>query len=325
MTTHNEGSNGDKKRPADDVDPEISLLRAFAQTGFPAWVQRIPGDYLAKRVAEVSITCQRAGHNLPELTQKMAALLQSDISPDRVLDLVVAWEDVTRSAYDPALATFVPHVEPQQSGSAPQQGALHDLSALQQEVRDLKDKLKKESRGKSKEKPLHYKDRPITPDVIAEFKEESGVAEWMHELADLINKEVAEDILDSPAVPVAHLWKLLVTTHHAYAKKYGRYKKSPSRSSKRRSHKSRSRSSKKRHASRRRRKGSSTSESGSSGSSSSSEEEFYWRGKYKFIMRDGVEFLVTSAGREFRTDRRPPGECDRCGGRHWEWLCKRSK
>ena len=52
---------------------------------------------------------------------------------------------------------------------------------------------------------MPYKDWPITPEVIEEFLEEPGVAEWMHELAGLIKRAVASDILDDPGVSVTHL------------------------------------------------------------------------------------------------------------------------
>ena len=45
--------------------------------------------------------------------------------------------------------------------------------------------------------------------VIEEFVEEPGVAEWMHELADLIKQAVETDILDDPGVLMVDLRKLL--------------------------------------------------------------------------------------------------------------------
>ena len=42
-------------------------------------------------------------------------------------------------------------------------------------------------------------------------------------------------------------------------------------------------------------------------------EETYYGRKFKFIVRDGVEFLISNNGCEWRTDKRPPGDCDRCG------------
>ena len=149
----------------------------------------------------------------------------------------------------------------------------------------------------------------------------------MQELADLIKRAAESDILDDPRVRVADLWRLLTTTHRAYSKKYGRYRSSLSKgSSKLSSGKSRHSSEKGKSSRRRTKSGSSSSVSRTpSRDGSSSDSEFYWRGEYKFLLRDGIEYLVTAGGREFRTDRRSLGECDRCGGRHWEWLCKKSK
>ena len=42
-------------------------------------------------------------------------------------------------------------------------------------------------------------------------------------------------------------------------------------------------------------------------------------------MRDGIQYLVVNNCREWRTDKRPPGDCDKCGGRHCEWLCGKAK
>ena len=94
MPAPNDGSNGNK-RPADDMEPEIAVLRAFLENRFPVWVQRIPGDSLACRVAEVSLRCQKQGKHIPTFTEGMAAILNNAIQADRVLDLVVAWEDVS--------------------------------------------------------------------------------------------------------------------------------------------------------------------------------------------------------------------------------------
>ena len=74
MPAPNDGSNG-SKRPADDMDPEIAVLRAFLENGFPAWVQRIRGDYLTRIVAENSLRCQKQGKYIPTLTEGMATLM----------------------------------------------------------------------------------------------------------------------------------------------------------------------------------------------------------------------------------------------------------
>ena len=302
------------------------MLHAFLENGFGAWVQRIPGDYLARRVAEISLRCQKQGKHIPTLTEGMATMLNNAIQADRVLDLIVAWEDVSQHMYDPSQAKFVPVAQTQKSSDAPQ-GASQDTSSLHQEIRDLRAQIKKGSQSKGKTKAVPCKDRPITPEVIEEFLKEPGVAEWMHELADLIKRALESD-MDDPGVSVADLSKLLTTTHRAYSKKYGRYRNSPSKGSSKRSSGRSRRSSSKRGKSSRRRARSESSSVGSRSPSrdgSLSDSEFYWRGKYKFLQRDGIEYLGTAGGREFRTDRKPPGECDRCGGRHWEWLCKKSK
>ena len=109
---------------------------------------------------------------------------------------------------------------------------------------------------------MPHKDGPITPEVIEQFLEGPGVAEWMHELAELIKRAVELDILDDPGVNVADLWRLLTTKHRAYSKKYGRYRSSPSRgSSKRSSGKSRRSSKRGKSLRRRTRSGSPSSRS----------------------------------------------------------------
>ena len=124
-------------------------MHAFLENGFRAWVQRIPGDYLARRVAEVALRCEKEGKHIPMLTKGMAAILDNSIAADRVLGLGVAWEDVSQSLYDPSLAKFVSAPEPTQAGGAPQ-GAPQDLSSLQQRVRDLKATLNKDSKSGGK-------------------------------------------------------------------------------------------------------------------------------------------------------------------------------
>ena len=96
MPTANDGSNCNK-RPADDVEPWITVLCAGLENGFPAWVRRIPGDYLARRVAEVATRCQKEGKHISTLTEGMAAILNNSTAANRVFDVVVAWEDVSQS------------------------------------------------------------------------------------------------------------------------------------------------------------------------------------------------------------------------------------
>ena len=68
----------------------------------------------------------------------MATLLQSSVPPERILDLVVAWDDVSGSSYDPVQSKFLAKSSAKLASSAPQQGALHELSAFHQKLQDLK-------------------------------------------------------------------------------------------------------------------------------------------------------------------------------------------
>ena len=129
--------------------------------------------------------------------------------PERVLDLFVAREDVSGAVYDPSQSKFVPKPHTTPASSALQQGALHELSALHQEIQELKAQVKGSKRN-VKETSVPYKDRPLPDDVIDEFKEESGVTEWMHELAIMIKKSLASNIIHDPTIPAANLWKMAV-------------------------------------------------------------------------------------------------------------------
>ena len=108
-------------------------MQAFGENGFPAWAQRIPGDYLARRVTEVTLQCQQAGQHVPTLMEGtgMATMLGGSIPLERVLDLVVAWEDVGKKFYDPTKSKFVSLPDPTNTSSAPQQGACRICLLLQ--------------------------------------------------------------------------------------------------------------------------------------------------------------------------------------------------
>ena len=88
-------------------------------------------------MAEFALRCQKEGKHIPTLTEGMATILNNTITADTALDLVVAWEDVSQSVYDPALAKFEQAPEPAQTGGAPQE-APQDFSSLHHEVCNLK-------------------------------------------------------------------------------------------------------------------------------------------------------------------------------------------
>ena len=105
------------------VDPEVVKLRAFAETGFQHWIKRIQGDYLAKRAFALTMEWQKEGKNVPEMLAGMATLLRVGLEPERMLGLVVAWEDVASVRYDCVAMKFKP-VGTQMGGGAPA-GAPH--------------------------------------------------------------------------------------------------------------------------------------------------------------------------------------------------------
>ena len=108
----------DKKRPVDEVDTEIVKLRACAETGFQHWIKRVQGDYLARRVSALTMEWQKEGKNVPEMLAGMATLLQVGPEPERMLEVVVAWEDVAPVKYDCSVVKFK-RTGTQMGGGAP--------------------------------------------------------------------------------------------------------------------------------------------------------------------------------------------------------------
>ena len=78
---------------------------------------------------------QQEGKNVPEMLAGMATLLKVGLEPERMLDLVVPWEDVASVKYDCSAMKFKP-AGTQMGGGAPT-GAPHTVDFLQQEIADL--------------------------------------------------------------------------------------------------------------------------------------------------------------------------------------------
>ena len=210
----------DKKRLVDKVDVDIVKLRAFAERGFQHWIKRVQGDYLARRASALTMEWQQDRKNVPEMLGGMATLLQVGLEPERMLDLVVACEDVASMKYDPSTMKFKPN-NTQVGGGAPA-GALHVVEFLQQELADLRRKFDAQASDKSKSRSgkKGYLKGAITTELIAEFLQEPGVPEWMEDLCALLTAALEEDLLEDPAVAVPDLWKLLITKYHEYGKRY---------------------------------------------------------------------------------------------------------
>ena len=247
---------------------------------------------------------------MPEMLAGMATLLQ--VGLERMLDLVVAWEDVASVRYDCAAMKFKP-LGTQMGGGAPT-GAPHAVEFLHQEIADLRRKLDAQSAAQSKSKSAKtdYLKGVLTAGLIEEFLQEPAIPEWMTDLCQLLTKALDEELLEDPSVPANDLWKLLITKYdERYHKGRGSRRRRSTSRHKTRRHRSSSSSHKGKKSRRPRRSRSSSTES-SSDSGSESGEETYYRGKFKFIVRDGTEFLIASNGREWRADKRPPRRAARC-------------
>ena len=151
------------------MDSEIVKLRAFAETGFQHWIKRVQGDYLAKRASALTMEWQKEGKNVPEMLAQMATLLQVGLEPERMLDLVVAWEDVASVKYDCATMKFKPTGT--RMGCGAPTGAPHAVDFLHLEIADLRRKLDAQSAAKSKSKSAKtdYLKGVLTAGLIEEF------------------------------------------------------------------------------------------------------------------------------------------------------------
>ena len=271
---------------------------------------------------------QQAGKNVPDMLAGMATILQVGLEPERMLDLVMAWEDVASVRYDCSAMKFKP-TNTQVGGGAPTV-APHAVNFLHQEIADVRRKLdaRMDAKSKSKSTTTYYLKGILIADLIAEFLQEPGIPEWMEDQCALLTTTLEEERLEDPSVPAQDLWKLLISKYNEYGKRYrkGRGSGRGRSSSRPKSRHNRSSSlSRKGKTSQRSRRSRSSSMEKSSGDSSGSEDETYYRGKCKFVVRDGIEYLIANNGWEWRTDKRPPRDCDKCGGHHWEWLCGKVK
>ena len=99
--------NSNKKRPAEE-ELELAAVRAFIEHAFPLWVTRVSPDKLANGVAELSVRWFQAGHNVPQESNAFKTLRTMDIPPEKILDILFAWEEVHKSRYLPETGKFVP-------------------------------------------------------------------------------------------------------------------------------------------------------------------------------------------------------------------------
>ena len=316
------------KRPAESA-PDAAALCAFAEHAFGLWRSRVPGEVLGRKVAALTMRMTAHGYNAPQLAGQMKEELQLSINLGDVMDLVVAWEDVNGVEYDPGQKMFKQAQTAATTATSGLKVKQESSEWLEMKTRmeSLERELAQAHAGReTSSRRVPWGDRPLTEETIDAFLcEEEGVPEWMQEALDLVKMAISDMGEDSvSAVPAVDLWRLVTRCQHKYTKKYKRARYGGGEKGRGKEKSGRRKSSPKgkgkKHKKSRRR--SHTSTSGSS-SGSSSGPEYFWRGKHKFIVRNGVEFYVASNGREWRNDRPPPGDCDICGGRHWEWNCRR--
>ena len=144
---------------------------------------------------------QKEGKNVPEMLAGMATLLQVGLEPERMLDLVVAWEDVASVKYECSAIKFKP-VGTQMGGGAPT-GAMHTVDFCHQEIADLRRKLDAQSAAKSKSKSskTDYLKGALTAELIEEFLQDPGIPKWMGDLCAMLTKALEEELLEDPSVP----------------------------------------------------------------------------------------------------------------------------
>ena len=251
---------------------------------------------------------------------------------DKILDILFMWEEVHKSRYLPETGKFVPIKPKADSRKSPasEGDKKASIKALESKIEELEKGMAKAAKEKAS-RSNDWLAMPLTQQTIDDYKDgTAGLTGWMLSALDLISKAVEENILDEPPTLAAtDFWSLVVKSQKQYERKYARFDKG-SRSSKKK-RRSRSRSCRRSHSSKgksRRATSRSRSQSASSVSvsrslGSDSEVEYYYRGKFRLCEVDGIEYVVSASGKRWRADRPPPGDCDHCGGRQWEWKCQR--
>ena len=326
--------NNVKKRPAEE-EPELAAVRAFVEHAFPLWVTRVSPDKLANGVAEMSVRWAQAGHNVPQVSNALKTQLAMDIPPEKILDILFAWEEVHKSRYLPETGKFMPlrQASGSRKSSASETEKKASIKALESKTEELEKGLARAEKERSRSSKEDWLALPLTVQTIQDYRDSTtGLTGWMIDVLDMVSNAVEENILDDPPViQASDIWALVVKAQKQYERKYARFGKGSKSSKKKRRSKSRSprrsRSDRGRRHRRFRSRSRSRSRSARSESAGSSgddtEVEYYYRGKFRFCEIDGIEYVVSASGKRWRTDRPPPGDCDFCGGRHWEWKCSR--
>ena len=290
---------------------------------------------MAKLVGELSIRWTTVGHNVPTVAGAIHAEFGVPLEVDQMMDLVVAWEEINAVRYDPALGKFVKcAVKAETTHQAKSSHESKSVAELERKLVELEDQVQKaKKRAQRSEKGLEYLDRLFTKEIVEKLRDcKEGLAEWMPTSMEMVERSFEETLMDEdPVVGAEAVWELVVRSYAKYERKYHKAKESDSsgKSGKVKYRCSRSRSRGRKRTSSRRRRSKSESDASGRSSDEGSDGEVFYRGKWKFQIVDGVEYVIAK-NKRWRTDRAPPGDCDHCGkndangrslgiGEHWFW------
>ena len=237
-------SDNNKKRLAEE-EPELAAVRAFVEHAFPLWISRAPADKLANGVAEMSVRWVQAGHNVPQIAAARQAQLAIEMPPEKMMDVLYAWEEVHKSRYMPETGKFMPlkSLGGSRKSSADDPDKKSSIKALESKIEELEKGLAKDEKERSHTAKDDWLALPLTVDTIKDFRDSTtGLTGWMLSILDMISHAIHENILaEPPTLPVLGVWSLVVKAQKQYERKYARYGKGSKGSKKKRRSRSRSR------------------------------------------------------------------------------------
>ena len=202
-----------KKRPAEE-EPELAAVRAFVEHAFPLWVTRVSPDKLANGVAEMSVRWAQAGHNVPQVSNALKTQLAMDIPPEKILDILFAWEEVHKSRYLPETGKFMPlrQASGSRKSSTSETEKKASIKALESKIEELEKGLARAEKERSRSSKEDWLALPLTVQTIQDYRDSTtGLTGWMIDILDMVSSAVEENILDDPRViQASDIWALVV-------------------------------------------------------------------------------------------------------------------
>ena len=180
---------------------------AFVEHAFPFWISRAPADKLANGVAEMSVRWVQAGHNVPQIAAALQAQLAIEMPPEKMMDMLYAWEEVHKSWYMPEIGKFMPLKSPggSRKSSAGDPDKKSSIKALESKIEGPEKGLAKAEKERSHTAKDDWLALPLTVDTIKDFRDSTtGLTGWMLDILDMISHAIDENILDHPpTLPVS--------------------------------------------------------------------------------------------------------------------------